>query len=82
MLVRAIEKGSPADQAGMKPGDVVIQVEKTWVSDVDDWLHAIGRRSGPTTLTVVRDTRETTLSIKVRGPALRGPEKPFKIFDL
>jgi len=70
---RAIEKDSPADQGGLQPGDVAIQVEKTWVSDIDDWLHAIGRRSGPTTLTVVRDTRETTLSIKVPSPRRSAP---------
>ena len=73
VLVRAIEKGGAADLGGLKPGDVVIQVEKQWVSDIGDWLHAIGRRTGPTALTVVRDQREATLSIKVPSPRRSAP---------
>jgi serine protease Do len=64
VLVRAVEKGSPADQGGLKPGDVVIQVEKEWVANIDDWVHAISRRRAAYALTVVRDKRETSLSIK------------------
>jgi serine protease Do len=67
LLVRAIEKGSPAEVAGIRPGDIVIQVEKEWISDVDDWAHATIRRSGATNVTVLRDRRETTVSLKFMG---------------
>jgi len=67
LLVRGVERGSRAEAAGIKPGDVVIQVEKEWVSDVDDWYHATVRRTGPTNITVLRDSHETTLSLRFVG---------------
>ncbi len=67
LLVRGVEKGSPADAAGIKPGDIVIQVEKEFVSDVDDWYHATVRRTGPANITVLRDRHEATLSLKFGG---------------
>ncbi len=47
VLVRSVEKGSPAAAAGLKAGDVIVRVEKDAVADIRDWLRATHGRSGP-----------------------------------
>jgi S1-C subfamily serine protease len=63
VLVRSVEKGSPAAAAGLKAGDVIVRVEKATVTDIRDWLHTMRSRGGPTAITVIRDKREVNLSI-------------------
>jgi S1-C subfamily serine protease len=65
VLVRSVEKGSPAAVAGLKAGDVIVRVEKDAIADIHDWLRATHSRSGPTALTVVRDKHEVNLSISM-----------------
>ncbi len=36
-VVSNIERGSPAEQAGLQPGDIVAQVGTTQLEDADDW---------------------------------------------
>jgi len=67
VLVRSVEKGSPAAAAGLKAGDVIVRVEKDAVADINDWLRAMHGRTGSTALTVVRDKREVNLSISMPG---------------
>jgi len=63
VLVRSVEKGSPAAAAGLKAGDVIVRVEKATVTDIRDWLRTMRSRGGPTPITVIRDKREMNLSI-------------------
>ena len=76
VLVRSVESGSPAAAAGLKAGDVVVRVEKDAVADIRDWLRAMRGRSGPTTLTVVRDKREVNLSISMPGRSRHSSRLP------
>jgi len=67
VLVRSVERGSPAAAAGLKAGDVIVRVEKNAVADINDWLRTTQGHSGPTALTVVRNKREVNLSISMPG---------------
>jgi predicted metalloprotease with PDZ domain len=67
VLVRSVEKGSPAETAGLKAGDVIVRVEKDTVTDIGDWLRTMHGRSGPTAITVIRERREVNLSIGLPG---------------
>ena len=64
VLVRSVAKGSPAEAAGLKAGDVIIRVENERITDRSDWRAALrARRSGKVTLGIIRDKREQTLSM-------------------
>jgi serine protease Do len=67
VLVTSVGKGSAAESAGIKAGDVIVKVDDESVSDAGDLHMAMRhRRDKALTLTVVRDRRETT--VKVPAP--------------
>ena len=41
VLIETVEEGSPADQAGIKAGDVIVRVEKDEIESFDDLVDAI-----------------------------------------
>jgi len=54
VLVRSVESGSPAASAGLKPGDVISEVDRRPVASVDELKNVIAkRRSGPPVLFLV-----------------------------
>lgn len=54
-LVMEVMKGTPAEKAGIKAGDVVVQVEDTKVSDAQDVIDAMRRApKGSVSVTVLR----------------------------
>jgi serine protease Do len=66
-LVSSVEKGSPAQRAGVEPGDVILQFNGTAVEDSKD-LPVLVARSKPGSdakVTVWRGGKEQTLAIKV-----------------
>ena len=67
VLVRSVEKGSPAEAAGLKAGDVIVKVNKETVHDMADWRRAMHVRSGKVQVSVVRDKREQTLVLNLPG---------------
>lgn len=42
VVVRSVEINSPADEAGLKPGDVIASVDQRIVNDADDAMSAFG----------------------------------------
>lgn len=64
VLVRSVEKGSRADKAGLRAGDVIVRVGDQQVHDTSDFTHALHSRSaGSVVVAVIRDKKEQTLTI-------------------
>jgi serine protease Do len=64
VLVRSVEKGSPADKAGMKAGDVIVRVADEKLSDRGDLSRVMRKhREGKVTLGIVRDRHEQSVTV-------------------
>jgi serine protease Do len=64
LLVRSVDPNSPAYDAGMKAGDVVVKVNSMQVSNGNDWSKTIHENRGkPVTVVVLRDKKEQTLTL-------------------
>jgi len=67
VMVRSVEKGSPAEAAGLKAGDVIVKVNNETVHDMADWRRAMRTRSGKIPMSVVRDKHEQMLVMNLPG---------------
>jgi serine protease Do len=66
LLVRGIEPDSPAEQAGVLRGDVIVAVEGSPVTDPDTLYAALDSAAGrEITLTVLRGSQELTLTTHI-----------------
>jgi C-terminal processing protease CtpA/Prc len=66
LLVRSVERGSAAESAGIKAGDVIVRVQNQPVRDVGDFRMATREHSGSSVnVTVVREKREQSLNLKL-----------------
>ena len=73
MLVRSVQKGSAAEAAGLRAGDVIVRVGDKKVTDSSDWREALrSSKDGKVAVVIVRDKREQTLSLTV--PIRKGPD--------
>jgi serine protease Do len=81
VLVRSVIKGTAAEKAGLKAGDVLVKVDATPVSTPRDITNALraSRTAGKTALPValVREHKDMTLQVampevKSPAPAVRG----------
>jgi serine protease Do len=73
VLVRSVERGSRAEQAGFKAGDVVIKVNGSTVNDSGDFLRLLrSRSSSKASVTVLRDRKEQTLTLTMPEPRHSG----------
>lgn len=64
LLVRSVDPNSPASEAGMKAGDVVVKVNSLQVTNGNDWSKTIHENRGkPVTVVVLRDKKEQTLRL-------------------
>lgn len=85
VLVRSVEKGSRADKAGFRAGDVIVKVNKQPVRDASDFTHALRSGAGASaTVTVVREKKEQTLTLTIPERKNSGSlmEESFDIPDL
>lgn len=66
-LIAQVERGSPADRAGVKPGDVVLALDGAPVKNSTDLRNRIGLAEVDRTVTldVLRDGRRTRLDVKI-----------------
>jgi C-terminal processing protease CtpA/Prc len=67
VLVRSVEKGSRADKAGFRAGDVIVRVGKEPVHDSSDFSHSLQshRGGGPVSIGIIRDKREQTITLSL-----------------
>lgn len=64
VLVRSVEKGSRAERAGFRAGDVIVKINDQPVHDTSDFSHAVKSRSGNSVAVgVVRDKKDQTLNL-------------------
>ncbi|WP_433967599.1 PDZ domain-containing protein [Tunturiibacter gelidiferens] len=62
--MRSVDSNSPAEQAGLKAGDVVVRVNSIAVSSGTDWTKTIhDNRGRPVPVVVIRDKQEQTLTL-------------------
>ncbi|MGB9590213.1 MAG: Do family serine endopeptidase [Candidatus Hydrothermia bacterium] len=83
-LVNSVEKGTPADKAGMKEGDLIVSFNGQEVRDVQH-LRSMVAHEGPgkkVKIKVIRDGREKEFTLTLGGmpeklsSAGKSPEKP------
>ena len=64
VLVRTVEKGSRAEKAGFRAGDVIVKVNDQPVHDTGDFTHAVRSRNGAAvSVGVIRDKKEQNLNL-------------------
>jgi C-terminal processing protease CtpA/Prc len=64
VLVRNVEKGSRAEKAGLRAGDVIVKVNDEPVHDTSDFTHAVrSRKGGSVSVGVIRDKKEQNLNL-------------------
>jgi serine protease Do len=68
LLVRSVDEKSPAEEAGLKAGDVVVKVNSVPVSNGTDWTKTVHDNKGkPVPVVVIRDKHEQTLTLTPDG---------------
>jgi serine protease Do len=75
VLVKSVEKSSPAEKAGIKAGDVIVKVDDAGIATAEDItraLRSVGNGKTTCVVTVVRGKKETpitvTLEARTGGP--------------
>ena len=64
VLVRSVEKGSGADKAGFRAGDVIVKINGEPIRDSGDFSHALrSRKDNTASISVIRDKKEQTITI-------------------
>ncbi len=64
VLVASVERGSKAARAGLRKGDIIREVNRKEVSNLDDFEAAIDGKDGPFALSVERDGRNAFIAVK------------------
>ncbi|HYG99698.1 MAG TPA: PDZ domain-containing protein [Terriglobales bacterium] len=66
VLVRSVNRGSAAESAGLKAGDVIVRAGKDRITSASDWRRVMREhKEGALTLGIVRDKREQNLTVKL-----------------
>jgi serine protease Do len=69
VLIRSVRKGSPADGAGLRAGDVIVKVDGEKIGDSGDLRGALRDHRGRSfPLTIVRDRREQSVTVTLPKP--------------
>jgi serine protease Do len=68
VLVRSVERGSRAEKAGLRAGDIIVRLGEQPVHDTSDFTHALhNRNAGSVDVEVIRDRKPQTLTIALPG---------------
>ena len=66
VLVRSVEKGSRADKAGFRAGDVIVKINGESIHDASDFTHALrSRKDSTASINILRDRKEQTLTLSL-----------------
>ena len=73
VVITAVERGSPADDAGLRRGDVILEINRETVRNLADYRHAIaGLRKGEPSLLLVQRGQSTSF-VALRVPRAKAP---------
>lgn len=76
-LVRSVQKGSAADSAGLRAGDVIVKAGNEKITCSSDWRRILRDNKGGTlSVGVVRDKREQNVTLKL--PEKQTSENQFR----
>jgi C-terminal processing protease CtpA/Prc len=76
VLIRSVERGSRAEQAGFRAGDVIVKVNGSVVSDCSDFTRLLReRKQEKASVTVMRDRKEQNLTLTLPEPRHSGSLK-------
>lgn len=66
-IIAGVVRGGPADKAGIRPGDILLDVQGKPVANTNDMLNLIAQLEpgGKAKMTVVRNNRQATLDVTV-----------------
>jgi membrane-associated protease RseP (regulator of RpoE activity) len=75
VLVRSVEKGSRAEQAGIHAGDVIVKINGSAVNDCSDFTRLLrARTSAKAAVTILRDRKEQVLTLSLPEPKRTGSQ--------
>jgi len=64
VLVRSVEKGSRAEKAGFRAGDVIVKVNGDEINDAGDFSHALrSRKDNTASVGIIREKKEQTITL-------------------
>jgi serine protease Do len=73
VVIAAVERGSPADDAGLRRGDVILEIDRKTVRNLSDYREAIaGLKRGESSLFLVQRGQVTSF-VALRIPRERAP---------
>jgi C-terminal processing protease CtpA/Prc len=73
VLIRSVERGSRAEQAGFRAGDVIVKVNGSVVSDCSDFTRLLReRKQDKASVTVMRERKEQNLTLTLPEPRHSG----------
>ncbi len=85
LLINDVREDSPAAKAGLKAGDVIIEVDGKQVNERFDLVRALNdKKEGDVALTIVRNRNRQTISVApetVKGETMK-PDEFEKIFQV
>ncbi len=83
VLVRSVEKGSLAEKAGFRAGDVIVKVNGEAVSDAADFSHALrGRKDNAANVGIIRDKKPQTITFTLPPQRQTGQSILEESFEL
>jgi len=70
VLITAVSEGSPADEAGLKPDDIIVAIEGEKVTSTGQLRSKIGKRKigDKIKVSVIRDGDDKTIKVKIGEP--------------
>ncbi len=73
-LITSVEKESPAEKAGLKAGDVIVNIDSKEVDSPGDVIRMIReKQDGRLEIKVLRDRQPKSFSVQIEKPALTSP---------
>ncbi|MCA1622723.1 MAG: PDZ domain-containing protein [Acidobacteria bacterium] len=80
LLVNNVRENSPAAKAGLKAGDIIVEVEGKQVKETFDLIRAVNeKKEGDVVLTIVREKNRQT--VRVTPEVSKDGIMPFKEFE-